>query len=172
MRNTMYLSDTGRKAIKSTLKLYLTAYLNENKTPAIGYGITKYPDGLLPEHGGNVKMGDKISKDDADTLFDATMQLYEECVNNFIEAPLTQNQFDALVGICYTFGIENFLLHPALEMINNFQYREAIAALRDCPIIEDTPTIQQATVQKARSLMALTPTQTEVANSTYNMFLS
>ena len=132
MTNRM-LSDEGRQMIKSGMKLYLNAYIGENKTPSIGYGITRYPDGVLNTHGGNVKIGDRISKIDADTLFDSQMMLFEECVNNFIRVPITQNQFDAMVYFCYKMGIENFLMHPGLAMLNSFQYREAIEEFKKNP---------------------------------------
>ncbi len=126
----MELSSQAFDKIKSKKKLYLNAYLNEDKTPAIGYGTVRYPDNFMPEYSGNVTLGDKIDQDTADFLFKYQLLIYEECVNNFIKVPITQNQFDALVTICYNIGIENFILHPALPLINSFEYREGIGLFK------------------------------------------
>ncbi|MGL4404090.1 MAG: lysozyme [Fusobacteriaceae bacterium] len=126
----MELSSLAMENIVIKKKLYLNAYLLEDKTPAIGYGTIRYPDGFMPEYSGNVKLGDKIDQDVAKMLLKYQLQLFEECVNNFIKVPITQNQFDALVTICYNIGIENFVLHPAIILINSFQYREAIGLFR------------------------------------------
>lgn len=159
MTTNRRLSDEGREMIKSNIKLYLNAYINENKTPAIGYGITRYPDAVLETHGGNVRIGDRISKIDADTLFDSQMMLFEECVNNFIRVPITQNQFDAMVYYCYKMGIENFLMHPGLAMLNNFQYREAIAEFKKIP-----------KSNMGRSVMSAE--ESNIMDSIYKVFLS
>lgn len=159
MITNMRLSDEGKDLIKSNIRLYLNAYINDKKVPAIGYGITRYPDNLLETHGGNVKIGDRISKSDADTLFDSQMMLFEECVNNFVKVPITQNQFDALVYFCYKMGIENFLMHPALIMLNNFEYRNAIAELKKTP-----------KVVGERS--ALSSDDLNIMDSIYKVFLS
>lgn len=153
------LSDEGKEMIKSNIKLYLNAYINENKTPAIGYGITRYPDAVLETHGGNVRIGDRISKIDADTLFDSQMMLFEECVNNFIRVPITQNQFDAMVYYCYKMGIENFLMHPGLAMLNNFQYREAIAEFK-----------KPLKTNNAKQFVNIE--ESNIMDSIYNIFLS
>lgn len=133
MKGQMYLSEKGKDIIKQGLRLNLSAYINENREPAIGYGITRYPEGLLPTASGNVRIGDKVDKHDADALFDSQMSLYEECVNNFVKVPMSQNQFDALVFNCYKNGIESFLLHPALSELNNFEYRKAINMIMERP---------------------------------------
>lgn len=159
MTTNRRLSDEGREMIKSNIKLYLNAYINENKTPAIGYGITRYPDAVLETHGGNVRIGDRISKIDADTLFDSQMMLFEECVNNFIRVPITQNQFDAMVYYCYKMGIENFLMHPGLAMLNNFQYREAITEFKKSP-----------KSNMGRSVMSAE--ESNIMDSIYKVFLS
>ncbi|MGL5099604.1 MAG: glycoside hydrolase family protein, partial [Fusobacteriaceae bacterium] len=91
----MELSSNVTDRLRSEHKLYLSAYSNADKIPAIGYGTVRYPDSVVDGKTGNVKMGDKVSKHDAEALFDYQMQIYIECVDAFIKAPLSQNQFDA-----------------------------------------------------------------------------
>ncbi|MGL5690247.1 MAG: lysozyme [Bacteroidales bacterium] len=159
MKNELRLSDNGKNVIKGGLKLYLNAYINESKSPAIGYGITRYPDGVIETHSGNVRIGDRISKHDADALFDYQMMLFEECVNNFVRVPLSQNQFDALVHFCYFNGIENFLLHPSLTLINKFEYRKAMEGLKANP-------------KNSAERSVASPKETNIMESIYNLFLS
>lgn len=123
----MELSSLGLQKIISKKKLYLNAYLNENKKYAIGYGTTTYPNAFIAEYDGDVKAGNTIDEFLAMSLLKHEIeQIDQAVVNKFVTVPLTQNQFDALVMICNDIGVENFIKHPAIQELNKLNYREAI----------------------------------------------
>lgn len=83
----------------------------------IGYGSTRYADGST------VKLGDKsITKDEAVELMKATLGEYEDAVNKYVIAPLTQNQFDALVSFAYNVGAGNLKSSTLLKKLNRQDY--------------------------------------------------
>lgn len=76
----------------------LTAYKNPGETNwTIGYGHCDE----------TIKEGDTITQEEADALFLSDIAAFEEAVRN-IESrygyELTQNEFDALLSLCYNFG--------------------------------------------------------------------
>lgn len=96
--------------IKDKLKEYEGLYLNAYKDPGsknglpitIGWGSTKYTDGR------NIKLGDKITKEQAQILFDWELNKVEQQIKNLIKEDnvnLNQNQFSALVSFVYNVGI-------------------------------------------------------------------
>lgn len=59
-----------------------------------------------------------ITKEQADQLFNKTIQEYVNGVNKRITATLTQNQFDALVILCYNIGVTQFDSSSVAKMVN------------------------------------------------------
>ena len=99
----MKTSDKGIRFITSEEGLILHPYLDSVKKPTIGYGSTYHEDGTP------VKMTDKpITKEKALQLFSTTLKQYEGAINQVITRPIGQNQFDALVSLCYNIGTERF----------------------------------------------------------------
>ncbi len=81
------------------MRLRLAAYRDVAGVWTIGYGSTRYHDGK------QVKPGDILTGEvQADALFQNTLGQYEDAVNQLSKAPLTQNQFDALVSFTYNEG--------------------------------------------------------------------
>ena len=76
--------------------------------PTIGFGHTE-----------NVQHGDRISLETGIRLLRRDAQIYENAVNSFVEVPLTQNQFDALVSFTYNVGVENFRGSTLLACLND-----------------------------------------------------
>jgi len=121
------LSKSGTNFIKETEQFVEYAYYdnitplrpatkgdenNPNKgTLTIGYGHTK-----------NVKIGDKITKDEADELFLEDVSEFEQCIKDNVNVPLTQNQYDALVSFCYNVGTGAFKKSTLLAKLNNEDY--------------------------------------------------
>jgi lysozyme len=92
----MKLSNNGAKLIKGFEGLRLSAYRDIAGILTIGYGSTRYQNGKM------IKPGDKLTNEQqASALFTDTLKQYEDAVNNYVEVPLTQNQFDALVSFTY-----------------------------------------------------------------------
>ena len=76
--------------------LKLFAFLDTGGVPTIGYGHTK-----------GVSIGDAITPQQANQLFDDDIAIFEKEVNR-VKRKLTQNQFDALVSFCFNVGISAF----------------------------------------------------------------
>lgn len=90
----------------------LDAYLCPAGIPTIGYGNTFYKDGKP------VKMGDKITKEQAEELLPGIVQKFALQVNNYIKTSLLQHQFDALVSLAYNIGMGNFAKSTLLGLVN------------------------------------------------------
>lgn len=97
---------TSQKGIDFIIKeegIVLKPYLDSVKKPTIGIGSTYWEDGTP------VKMTDKpITRDRAISLFQNTLKRYEAQVNKTVTRPINQNQFDALVSLCYNIGTAGF----------------------------------------------------------------
>ena len=105
----MKTSQVGVDLIKSFEGCKLTAYKCSAGVNTIGFGNTYYTNG------NKVKLGDKITQDEANKLFLDLLPKYEKTVLNNIKVPLNQNQFDALVSFCWNCGSSKTLF----SMINN-----------------------------------------------------
>jgi lysozyme len=116
----MKLSDHGLAVIKNFEGLRLEAYRDVAGVWTIGYGSTRYHDGKL------VKPGDKLASEvQANALFRNTLDQYEEAVNQHVKAPITQNQFDALVSFTYNEGTGALKESSLLAKLNEKNYAEA-----------------------------------------------
>lgn len=83
----------------------------------IGLGSTRYPDGR------RVAPSDvEITLAKAREIVAATLATeYEPAVNRYVQVPLTQNEFDALVDFAYNCGAQNLRNSTLLRLINNNQ---------------------------------------------------
>jgi len=116
----MKLSNQGIQLIKSFEGLRLSAYRDVAGIWTIGYGSTRYHDGKP------VKPGDKLADESqADALFGNTLGQYEDAVNQYVKAPLTQSQFDALVSFTYNEGTGALKESTLLKKLNEKDYHGA-----------------------------------------------
>ena len=105
----MGTSQRGIDLIKEFEGLKLNAYLCSANVPTIGYGNTYYPNGV------KVKLGDKISQEQAEELLKDILKKFEAIVNRKLKVKVSQNQFDALVSHTYNTGGSDTLF----RLINN-----------------------------------------------------
>ncbi len=79
------------------------AYLDPVGIPTIGYGTIKYPDGR------RVRLGEKVTQAQAEEYLafevDAVVRALATHLKN---VAVTQNQFDAIVSLCYNIGVGGF----------------------------------------------------------------
>lgn len=109
----MKTSERGVAFIANEEGLILHPYLDSVKKPTIGIGSTYWEDGTP------VKMTDKpITKERALSLFQTTLKRYEAQVNASIKAPINQNQFDALLSLCYNIGTAGFAGATVVKKVN------------------------------------------------------
>jgi lysozyme len=94
--------------------LILHPYLDSVKVPTIGVGCTYY------ENGEKVKMSDPaITKERAKELFSNLLKHYELAVYSNTRDDINQNQFDALVSLCFNIGVNGFKGSTLLKRVND-----------------------------------------------------
>ncbi len=107
------VSKNGLDFIGKEEGLVLKPYRCSAKVPTIGYGSTYYEDGT------KVKMTDPpITKERAEKLFLDTLKHYEMCIYTSTRDDINQNQFDALVSLCYNIGTHAFKKSTLLKRVN------------------------------------------------------
>ena len=101
----MRTSRKGIELIKAHEGLRLDAYLCPAGVPTIGYGHTY-----------NVKMGDRITAEQAEMLLIGDLIVAETEVNRY-GLNINQNQFDALVSFVFNVGAGNFRSSTLLKRL-------------------------------------------------------
>lgn len=92
----------------------LHPYIDAAGYCTIGVGSRYWEDGR------KVSMFDKpITKDRAYNLFAYTLKRYEAQVNESINRPINQNQFDALVSLCYNIGTNGFKSSTVARLVKD-----------------------------------------------------
>jgi lysozyme len=116
----MKLSARGANFIKGWEKCRLLAYLDGGGVWTIGWGHT----------GPDVKEGMRCSMGDAHAWFADDVAEAESAVNRLVQVPITQNQFDALVSLCFNIGVNAFAKSTLLKKLNGWDYQ---GAMREFP---------------------------------------
>lgn len=83
--------------------------------PTIGFGSTFYSDGTP------VKLGDTISLDDAIVLLNGTINDIAKDLDSITSSTCTQNQFDAVLSLCYNVGMHAFCTSTSGTMFSRGQ---------------------------------------------------
>ena len=113
MKNQMKLSDNGFRLLGELEGIVLRPYKDSAGIPTIGIGSTYYEDGT------KVTMKDKaITKERAIQLAKNVVKSFEARVNKSIVVPMTQNQFDAMVLLCYNIGESGFAKSSVVKNFN------------------------------------------------------
>ena len=107
----MNISEEGISLIKNYEGCRLESYQDSVGVWTIGFGHIK-----------DVKEGDKINQDEAENLLKEEMPEYEGYINNMVEVPLEQCQFDALVCWVYNLGPTNLKESTLLRKLNEGDY--------------------------------------------------
>ena len=105
---------TGKELIKKWEGLRLEAYLDGGGVPTIGWGHTK-----------GVKMGDKITLEQAQAFFDEDYNEAAFAVLANVNVPLNENQLGALICFVYNVGMGAFKQSTLLRLLNEGKYIEA-----------------------------------------------
>lgn len=113
----MNTSPEGLDLIKRFEGLRLTAYLCPAGVPTIGYGQT----------GPGIKLGMTITEAKANELLADSLKKYEEAVTHYAGSA-HQNQFDAMVSLCYNIGAGNFKTSSVARLHKAGQYTGAASA--------------------------------------------
>ncbi|EAC4425334.1 LysM peptidoglycan-binding domain-containing protein [Listeria monocytogenes] len=110
----MNISSNGVQFIANFEGLRLTAYkaVPTEKYYTIGYG----------HYGSDVRRGQTITKAKALAMFQNDLKTYVNGVDNAVKVSLTQNQFDALVSLCYNIGVGAFRSSSLVARLNRGDY--------------------------------------------------
>ncbi|AUC61774.1 phage lysozyme [Cyanobacterium sp. HL-69] len=113
------VNQRGLNLIKEFEGLRLNAYLCPAGVWTIGYGSTFYPDGR------RVRQGDKITQQEADQLFLATVKPFAKVVDQAVKVTINNNQFSALVSFAFNVGTGAFKSSTLLRLLNRSDYQGA-----------------------------------------------
>lgn len=118
----MKTSDKGLSLIKTFEGFSAKPYLCPAGVPTIGYGATYYPDGR------RVTMQDRpVTEADATAMLRAMLASYEAGIARYVQVPLTQGQYDALVSFAYNLGLAALKSSTLLRLLNARNYAGAAA---------------------------------------------
>ena len=98
--------------IKKYEGLKLNAYICPANVPTIGFGSTFYPDGR------RVKLGDKITLQEAESILLHDIKRFEKEVRNSVKIEITNNQLSALISFVYNVGASAFRKSTLLRKVN------------------------------------------------------
>lgn len=116
----MKTSERGVELIKEREGCKLDAYLDSVRVPTIGVG-----------HTAGVHMGMVITEEEAMDLLREDLTWSEAAVNNGINVPLEQHQFDALVSFVFNVGQGAFAASTLRRVINSGGDADAVGAQFD-----------------------------------------
>lgn len=114
--STAKLSKAGADFIRQhegvRLKAYKPVEGEKGGHYTIGYG----------HYGSDVTKDMRITLSEAERMFDNDIQKYVVAVNKALQVVTNQNQFDALVSLCYNIGISAFTNSTLVKKINKGDY--------------------------------------------------
>lgn len=120
-RQPMKISQRGIDFIHSFETLRLDCYDDGFGYPTIGWGH-------LVKRGEPWKIGDRITRQLADELFEKDLKKYEDAVNALVRFPMTQGQYDACVSLAFNIGAGGFAGSSVLAHLNNGKIQSAAAS--------------------------------------------
>jgi lysozyme len=109
----MNISQEGISLIKKFEGCELEAYKCAAGVWTIGYGHTK-----------DVTEGMEITQAEAETMLKEELLDYCNYVDMYVQVPLEQNQFDALVSWTYNLGPTNLKSSTMLKVLNTGKYED------------------------------------------------
>ena len=116
----MKISQNCLEIIKKWEGFKLDAYIDPVGIPTIGYGTIRYPDGQ------KVKMGDKISEAEAEAFLKFEVDETVKSLDILLKGiKVNQNQFDALVSLCYNIGVGGFSGSSVLKFLKTGDFKKA-----------------------------------------------
>ena len=118
-RRKLKISQEGVALIKKFEGCELTAYQCSAGVWTIGYGHTK-----------GIEEGMEITQQEAEDMLVEELHEYENYINDNVTAPLSQNQFDAMVSWVYNLGPANLKASTLLKVLNAGNYDDVPFQMR------------------------------------------
>lgn len=107
----MLTSERGIACIKAHESLRLVAYPDTGGVWTIGYGHTR-----------GVKQGDTCTEEQALQWLHEDLSSAEQTVDEMVQVPLNQNEYDALVSFVFNIGRSQFYTSTLLRKLNCEDY--------------------------------------------------
>lgn len=114
MRPHMKISQEGLELLKSFEGLSLSAIRLPDGRWTMGHGHTEH-----------AREGARITAEDAGTLLRYDLIPVQAVVNEALDVPVTQPQFDALTCFAFNLGVETFRKSDVLKRVNQGRMTEA-----------------------------------------------
>jgi lysozyme len=115
----MKTSEEGRALIKKFEGCELEAYQCSANVWTIGYGHTQ-----------GIKEGDVCTQEDADRMLEEDLEEFEGYVQEAVNVPLEQHEFDALVAWTYNLGPSNLRSSTMLKRLNDSKFDQVPLEMR------------------------------------------
>ena len=100
--------------IKEMEGLKLEAYICPAGKPTIGYG-----------HTGDVQLGTRITKEDADKMLTLDLEKFKAQVRKYVHVQVTKGQFIALLDFAFNLGSRSLITSTLLKKLNDGDVRGA-----------------------------------------------
>lgn len=121
-KGRMEISERGIAFIHGFETLRLDCYDDGFGYPTIGWGH-------LVKKGEPWKIGDRITKAEADALFKQDLKVFEDAVNEAVTRPMSQGQYDAFVSLAFNIGAGAFKGSSAVKLFNAGKIHQAADAI-------------------------------------------
>ena len=113
------ISEKGYAIIREFEGFKAEAYLDTGGVWTIGFGTIKYPNGQ------RVKKGDTCTREQAEQWLKNDCKWVDTCLDKYVTAKTTQNQFDALASFVYNIGETAFAKSTMLTLLNQNNFTAA-----------------------------------------------
>jgi len=116
----MKTSPNGIDLIKRFEGFSSKPYLCPANVWTIGYGATRLLDGSAV-----TKDTPSVTYEQGTKLLELQVEQFERAIDAAVHVALNQNQYDALVSLCYNIGIGNFSRSTLVKLLNAGNSTEA-----------------------------------------------
>ena len=113
------ISEKGYAIIREFEGFKAEAYLDTGGVWTIGFGTIKYPNGQ------RVKKGDTCTREQAEQWLKNDCKWVDACLDKYVTAKTTKNQFDALASFVYNIGETAFAKSTMLTLLNQNNFTAA-----------------------------------------------
>lgn len=117
-------SETGLKKIAAREGTVLRVYKDSKGLPTAGVGHL-----LTGQEKKDFPLGTKITQAQCDAWLAADLKECEDAVNDAVNTALKQNEFDALISLCFNIGVAGFRRSTVVRKLNAGDKKGAASAI-------------------------------------------
>lgn len=119
----MNISNKGKIFLTGVEGVCLSLYLDSVNVRTIGIGVTRTEIPNINQ----LPWSYSITMKECFELLDKSLVRYEDAVNKALKVKVSQNQYDALVSICYNIGTGGLTKSTFMKRVNNGESAARIA---------------------------------------------